>query len=432
MEKYGTGGDYQRAAQAVTAALQGLAGGDIGSALAGASAPYLANLIKQTTKGNDTARIMAQAVLGAVVAQAQGNSAGAGAAGAATGELIAAQLYPGIDHADLTEEQKQTVSSLSTLAAGFAGAAVGGDFGSGVAGAQSGRTAVENNDLGSRLLAEKLYSDYVAKSCNGLPADVRRSNYSKGIMANGGNLVVGALAVTGVGAGVVLLGPELLTVCALNPALCTELGIAGAEIPFGAATAGGAALGVGGFGSLAAKEIAATADAASAARTAEGATEAILKERIKNPLTDDNAFAVIDVFRDHKQGMDKLGDYIPVRGDNFGTVAVVEVNGQKVFGVNSSALINDADKNLARQWRDKMGFNQGEGQVVFHAEAYSLMRAYEKTGGNLPAQMTLYVDRQTCGNCKQYLPELMHEMKIDTVNVVMKNGQRVTIDSRAR
>lgn len=37
MGKYGTGGDYQKAAQAVTAALQGLAGGDIGSALAGAS-----------------------------------------------------------------------------------------------------------------------------------------------------------------------------------------------------------------------------------------------------------------------------------------------------------------------------------------------------------------------------------------------------------
>lgn len=141
MEKYGTGDDYQRAAQAVTAALQGLAGGDIGSALAGASAPYLSNVIKHTTEGNDTARIMAQAVLGAVVAQAQGNLAGAGAAGAATGESIAAQLYPGINHADLTEEQKQTVSSLSTPAAGFAGVAVGGDLGSGVAGAQSGRPA---------------------------------------------------------------------------------------------------------------------------------------------------------------------------------------------------------------------------------------------------------------------------------------------------
>ncbi len=69
---------------------------------------------------------------------------------------------------------------------------------------------------------------------------------------------------------------------------------------------------------------------------------------------------------------------------------------------------------------------------IFLTPIFLPMRAYEKTGGNPPAQITLYVDRQTCGTCKQYLPELMHEMKIDTVNVVMKNGQRVTIDSRAR
>ncbi|MCE4056174.1 VENN motif pre-toxin domain-containing protein [Pseudomonas sp. Au-Pse12] len=121
MGKYGTGGDYQRAAQAVTAALQGLAGGDIGSALAGASAPYLANIIKRTAGDNDAARIMAQAVLGAVVAQVQGNSAAAGAAGAATGELIAAQLYPNRSRDQLTEAEKQTISALSSLAAGFVG-----------------------------------------------------------------------------------------------------------------------------------------------------------------------------------------------------------------------------------------------------------------------------------------------------------------------
>ncbi|MCQ2995017.1 hemagglutinin repeat-containing protein [Pseudomonas syringae] len=149
-------------------------------------------------------------------------------------------------------------------------------------------------------------------------------------------------------------------------------------------------------------------------------------------LTDDNAFDTIDAFRSHKKGMEELGDTIPVRGDNLGTVAVVEVNGQKVFGVNSSALLNDADKNLGRQWREKMGFNQGEGQVVFHAEAHSLMRAYEKTGGKMPSEMTLYVDRKTCGNCARYLPEIMHEMKIDVVNLVMKNGQKVTINSRMR
>ena len=138
MGKYGTGGAYQRVAQAVTAALQGLLGGDIGSALSGASAPYLANIIKQATEGNDSARIMAQAVLGAVVASAQGNSAAAGAAGAATGEFIAAQLYPNRNREDLSESEKQTISALSSLAAGFIGGAVGGDLAGAVAGAQAG------------------------------------------------------------------------------------------------------------------------------------------------------------------------------------------------------------------------------------------------------------------------------------------------------
>lgn len=39
----------------------------------------MAGVIKQVAGDNDTARIMAHAVLGAVVAQAQGNSAAAGA-----------------------------------------------------------------------------------------------------------------------------------------------------------------------------------------------------------------------------------------------------------------------------------------------------------------------------------------------------------------
>ncbi|MFL1549866.1 HNH/ENDO VII family nuclease [Pseudomonas sp. D47] len=57
----------------------------------------------------------------------------------------------------------------------------------------------------------------------------------------------------------------------MNPVVCTELALAAVEVPFGAATLGGTALGVGGFGSLAAKEVAATADAAAAARNSQGA-----------------------------------------------------------------------------------------------------------------------------------------------------------------
>jgi len=147
MREYGTGSDYQKAAQAVTAALQYLAGGDIGGAIAGASAPYIAHLIKQQTGDNDTARIMAQALLGAVVAGVQGNSSVAGGIGAATGELIAANLYPGKKPEDLTENERQIVSALSSLAAGMAGGLASGDTAGAVAAAGAGKTAVDNNFL---------------------------------------------------------------------------------------------------------------------------------------------------------------------------------------------------------------------------------------------------------------------------------------------
>ncbi|HJR32476.1 MAG TPA: hypothetical protein VJ889_27445 [Pseudomonas sp.] len=43
----------------MTTAIQGLAGGNIAQVLVGASAPYLAETIKQMTKGNEEARIRA-------------------------------------------------------------------------------------------------------------------------------------------------------------------------------------------------------------------------------------------------------------------------------------------------------------------------------------------------------------------------------------
>ncbi|EEP93512.1 hypothetical protein yaldo0001_40540, partial [Yersinia aldovae ATCC 35236] len=49
MQKYGTGSALQQGLQAATAAIQGLAGGNMAQALAGASAPYLAEVIKKST-----------------------------------------------------------------------------------------------------------------------------------------------------------------------------------------------------------------------------------------------------------------------------------------------------------------------------------------------------------------------------------------------
>ena len=169
---FGTGGKVQQAIQAATAAIQGLAGGNMAQAVSGAAAPYLAEVIHDmtTTKGPDgkevvnvEANLMAHAVVGAVTSHAAGNSALAGASGAVMGEYIAQQLYPGVERKALTEEQRQTISALGTLAAGLAGGLTGDSTADAVAGAQAGKNAVENNSLNLVLRGGKLAAEGCAK-----------------------------------------------------------------------------------------------------------------------------------------------------------------------------------------------------------------------------------------------------------------------------
>ncbi|MFG5877999.1 VENN motif pre-toxin domain-containing protein, partial [Escherichia coli] len=154
MAKYGTGSEIQRGIQAATAALQGLAGDNLAGALAGASAPELANIIGHHAgiDDNTAAKAIAHAILGGVTAALQGNSAAAGAIGAGTGEVIASaiakSLYPDVEPSKLTEEQKQTVSTLATLSAGMAGGIASGDVAGAAAGAGVGKNIAENNLVG--------------------------------------------------------------------------------------------------------------------------------------------------------------------------------------------------------------------------------------------------------------------------------------------
>ncbi|MGN5172006.1 two-partner secretion domain-containing protein [Aeromonas sp. 102P] len=147
-EKWGIGSNFQRGMQAATAALQGLAGGDLSQAAAGAAAPYLAQMVKQQTDDGPS-RVMAHALVQGALAAAQNKNAMVGATGAATGELVgmmATQLYHK-DASQLTEGEKETVSTLATLAAGLAGGLTGDSTASALAGAQTGKTVVENNLL---------------------------------------------------------------------------------------------------------------------------------------------------------------------------------------------------------------------------------------------------------------------------------------------
>ena len=149
-QQWGTGSSVQQAIQAATATVQGLAGSDLKAALAGGAAPYVAEVIGHYSNLDDAGKVAAHAVVNAALAAAQNQSALAGAAGAATAEIvgiIATQMY-GKPVSELDETQKQTISTLATLAAGLAGGLAGDSSASAISGAQAGKTTVENNLFG--------------------------------------------------------------------------------------------------------------------------------------------------------------------------------------------------------------------------------------------------------------------------------------------
>ncbi|XKM14505.1 hemagglutinin repeat-containing protein [Orbaceae bacterium ac157xtp] len=171
------GGSVGKGIDAATSIVTGIITGDITGGLAGASAPYLAQVIKEQTyqrdekgqiirddKGNPLvnteANLVAHAILGAVVAQIQGNSAIAGGTGAMTGEAVAViirdKLY-GKDVKELTEAEKENISALTQLATGLAiASATGGDLEATGTAVAAGKNAVENNhlDMASQVMYE--------------------------------------------------------------------------------------------------------------------------------------------------------------------------------------------------------------------------------------------------------------------------------------
>jgi filamentous hemagglutinin len=158
-QQWGTGSAIQQGIQAATAAVQGLAGGNLAQAASGAAAPYLAEVIKQTAP-DEASRIMAHAAVAGVIAAAQGNSALSGAAGAATtaamGEAIKNALYGNVPVNQLSEEQKQTLVALGTVAAGLAGGLTGNSAADAVAGAQAGQNETSNNMFSAGMLQQML------------------------------------------------------------------------------------------------------------------------------------------------------------------------------------------------------------------------------------------------------------------------------------
>ncbi|HDL7360884.1 TPA: VENN motif pre-toxin domain-containing protein [Yersinia enterocolitica] len=220
---YGTGSDLQRAIQAATAITQGLTGGNIGQALAGGSAPYLAHEISKYLPADQSlgANLMAHAVLGTVVDHFSGNAT-VGAVSAFTAEAAAPAIIKamGWDKDSLTEKQKQTVSALATLAAGLAGGLVGDSSSSAVAGAQTGKNAVENNSLSGDHGRESM-----KQAAESLKNQIR-DKLGEGTTSSIANAIITALADTGdtaLGGGDYALDYVMaLASCATEDSYCTQ------------------------------------------------------------------------------------------------------------------------------------------------------------------------------------------------------------------
>ncbi|WP_267113612.1 hemagglutinin repeat-containing protein [Xanthomonas sacchari] len=157
--QWGTGGDYSRALQAVTTALVGGVSGQSGTQVASNTlAPYAAQLIGQTfdanhgSDPNKSLQLLSHALLGAVLAEANGSSAGGGALAGASGEVAAQVLTKTLYGAnakpsDLSEQEKQTILALSQAVGALVGGMTGGSLSDVDVGSVIARNAVENNYL---------------------------------------------------------------------------------------------------------------------------------------------------------------------------------------------------------------------------------------------------------------------------------------------
>ncbi|MDF7680582.1 VENN motif pre-toxin domain-containing protein [Enterobacteriaceae bacterium ESL0689] len=193
-------------------------GGSVTAAIAGAAAPCIAEIIGHHAgiDNNDEAKVAAHAVANAVLASLQGQSALAGAAGAATGELtgiLAMQIY-GKPASELSETDKQTISAMATLAAGIAGGIAGDSTAAAVVGAQAGKTTVDNNNLGSAAGSGLGFWLGKTPDCDA----ACKADIAKGVAE--GNLVVSAGVATVAGGAVIVGATPEITAAAKAARLC--------------------------------------------------------------------------------------------------------------------------------------------------------------------------------------------------------------------
>ena len=157
-QKWAPDGAYGRAMNVVTAALVGSVAGHGGEQLlSNAIGPYAAQLIgkafdpnKQSALPSEALQILSHAVLGALLAEANGGSAAGGGIAAGGGELAAKYLgdyYAKENRGQLTPEQEEQIKALGQAVGAIAGGIGGGEVMGAALGSAIAKNSVENNYL---------------------------------------------------------------------------------------------------------------------------------------------------------------------------------------------------------------------------------------------------------------------------------------------
>ncbi|WP_241155910.1 VENN motif pre-toxin domain-containing protein [Neisseria yangbaofengii] len=160
---------------------------------------HFKELAQQNSDGNlsakqETAHILAHAVLGAATAAAGDNNALAGAISAGSAEaaapLIGNYLYGEKDGSKLTAEQKETVTAITNLLGTATGAAVGNSTANAVQGTLNADSAVGNNYGVSAISKGRRVIRVIQKGKRLTPKDALP-------VAEAGLVVAAACAITG-------------------------------------------------------------------------------------------------------------------------------------------------------------------------------------------------------------------------------------------
>lgn len=98
--------------------------------------------------------------------------------------------------------------------------------------------------------------------------------------------------------------------------------------------------------------------------------------------------------------------------------------GEKL-GYNHIHLIQGTQLQWSPYYKQASPKHLGYAQSLTHAEAHSLIRAYERQGV-MPKKVTMFVDRKTCNICRGELPALLNSMGIEEL-LIYSGGSDIPI-----